>query len=92
MEKERCRWEIISDVLNVLKEEGNLKETPIMHRVNLEWRNFNRYFDFLLEEGFIANCNHDPECYELTENGENFLENIEELIEVIEMQPTFSFN
>jgi DNA-binding PadR family transcriptional regulator len=55
-----------------------------MYRANLEWRNFNRYFDFLQAEGFITKCNPEPDCYELTEKGKNLLYKLKELCQVLE--------
>ena len=71
MRKERSKWEIIHDLLKVLTEEKKPKKTRIMQRSYLDWRNFQRYFIFLTEENFIAECDT-PEngCYELTGKGQ----------------------
>lgn len=78
MKKERSRWEIISDILKVTREEKKAKKTRIMRRANLDWINFQRYLDFLIEKGFIAKCNTDSEYYEITENGRNLSERLKE--------------
>ncbi len=79
--KERSRWEIIQDLLKVTQEESKAKKTRIMQRAYLDWRNFQRYFDFLLEEGFISRCN--PDSYELTEKGEELIRRIEQVDEML---------
>ncbi len=78
MKKERSRWEIISDILKVVREEKKVKKTRMMRRANLDWINFQRYFDFLMEKGFIVKCNTDLEYYEITENGRNLSERLKE--------------
>lgn len=52
-----------------------------MYKANLDWRNFQRYFDFLLKDGFIAKCN--PECYMLTEKGRDFLKRLKDVEEMV---------
>ncbi len=76
MRKERNKWEIIIDVLEVIQTDGKAKKTRIMHKAVLDWRNFRRHFNFLLEEGFIAKCNPDNGYYRLTEEGENLLKKL----------------
>jgi predicted transcriptional regulator len=83
MKKERSKWEIILDILKVTKEEKKVKKTRIMQKANLDWRNFSRHFDFLIEENFIVECNPEKSCYELTENGENLLNKLKEVNEIL---------
>jgi predicted transcriptional regulator len=82
MKKERSKWEIISDILKVTREEKKAKKTRIMHMAYLDWRNFKRHFDYLLEEGFIAECK-DPEFYGVTENGQNLFKKLKEVSEML---------
>ncbi len=81
---ERSRWEIIRDMLTVLTEDKKSKKTRIMQRACLDWRNFQRYFNFLLEEGFIKECDN-PELgiYELTENGKELLKRLKVVGEML---------
>lgn len=58
LRKERSKWEIIKDLLTVLVEEKSVKKTHMMQRACLDWRNFQKYFDYLLDEGFIAKYNN----------------------------------
>lgn len=78
--KDRSRWEIIMDMLKAIQEEDKAKKTRIMQKAYLDWRNFKRYFDFLLEEGFIE-CTQDV-CYTLTNKGEKLLTRLEEVDEI----------
>jgi len=82
LKKDRSRWEIILDILKVTQEEEKAKKTRIMQRAYLDWRNFNRYFDFLLQEGFIAKCNPE-ECYVLAEKGGILLPRLMEVGEML---------
>lgn len=80
MNKDRSRWEIILDVLKAIQEENKAKKTRIMQRAYLDWRNFDRYFSFLLEEGFIERT---PDtCYRLTEKGEGLLTRLQGVDEI----------
>ena len=84
MKHGRSKWEIIADILKVIQEEEKVKKTRIMQRAYLDWRNFQRYFDFLLAEGFIARCNPIPEYYEITENGRNLSEKLKGVAEMLD--------
>jgi predicted transcriptional regulator len=83
MRRERNKWEIIIDVLEVIRAEEKAKKTRIMHMAYLDWRNFSRHFNFLIEEGFIMKCNPENECYTLTENGDNLLKKLNEVHEIL---------
>jgi predicted transcriptional regulator len=80
---ERSRWDIIHDVLNVMQEERKAKKTRIMQRAYLDWRNFQRYFDFLLKEGFITDYNPEDGGYEITEKGKILLKRMKEVYEIL---------
>ena len=77
--KDRSRWEIILDVLKVVHTENKAKKTRIMHGAYLDWRNFERYHDFLLEESFMAKSNPEHGMYNLTEKGEELLSRLKEV-------------
>ncbi len=85
MKRGRSKWEIISDVLQVTHEEGKVKKTRIMQKAYLDWRNFQRYFDFLLTEGFISRCNPDPGYYEITEKGKNLLKRLKSVTGIFDL-------
>jgi len=52
------------------------KKTHLMQRACLDWRNFQRYFNYLLDEGFIK-YNPDNGNFMLTEKGSHPLDEIE---------------
>ncbi len=83
MKRERSKWEVILDILRVLQEDGKVRKTRIMQRAYLDWRNFQRYFDFLLSEGFISKCNPISDHYEITENGRHLSEKLKEVDEML---------
>jgi predicted transcriptional regulator len=81
--KDRSRWEIILDLLEVMQAEKKAKKTRIMQKAYLDWRNFGRYFEFLLEEKFISECNPDEGCYMITQNGEELLKRLKGVKEML---------
>ncbi len=84
MRKERSRWEIIEDMLKVLLEEKKMKKTRIMQRACLNWRDLQKYFDFLLEESFITECtNPGKGNYEITEKGRELLKRLKNVEEIL---------
>ncbi len=83
MKRERSKWEVILDILKVIQEEEKVKKTRIMQRAYLDWRNFQRYFDFLLEEGFISKSNPTPDYYEITENGRLLSKKLKDVDEML---------
>ncbi len=81
--KDRSRWEIILDLLEVIRGEGKAKKTRIMQKAYLDWRNFGRYFDFLLEEGFLAECNPEEGYYSITLEGDELLKRLKGVKELL---------
>ncbi len=82
MQSKRSRWELIYDVLKVTYEEKMSKKTRIMQRAHLDWRNFKKYFDLLMDKGFITECNNIPDNYEVTEKGMKLLERFRKVDEI----------
>ena len=84
MRKDRSRWEIIEDMLAVLIEEKSVKKTRIMQRACLNWRDLQKYFDFLVEENFIAESNNPGTgSYAITEKGKELLKRLKSVKEVL---------
>jgi predicted transcriptional regulator len=82
--KERSRFEIIEDMLAVLTEEKSVKKTRIMQRACLNWNNLQKYFDFLAEENFIAECNNPGTgSYAITEKGRELLKRLKKVEEML---------
>jgi predicted transcriptional regulator len=84
MRKDRSRWEIIEDMLAVLTEEKSVKKTRIMQRACLNWKDLQRYFNFLVEENFIAEIN-DPGAgsYTITEKGRELSKRLKSVKEIL---------
>jgi predicted transcriptional regulator len=82
--KDRSRWEIIEDILAVLTEEKSAKKTRIMQRACLNWNDLQKYFDFLVEENFIAESNNPGMgSYAITEKGKEFLKRLKSVKEIL---------
>jgi predicted transcriptional regulator len=82
--KERSRFEIIEDMLVVLTEEKSVKKTRVMQRAYLNWKDLQKYFDFLLEENFIAESNNPGVgSYAITEKGRELLKRIKSVKEIL---------
>jgi predicted transcriptional regulator len=80
---DRCRWEIIMNLLTVIKDERNGKKTKIMHKAYLDWKNFNKYLDFLMEEGLIKNNSLEENTFEITDEGEELLIKLKAVGEIL---------
>jgi predicted transcriptional regulator len=82
--KYRSRWETIEDMLAVLTEEKSVKKTRIMQRACVNWRDLPRYFDFLIEENFIAkSSNPGAGSYVITERGRELLKRLKSVKEIL---------
>jgi len=88
--KQRSRWDIMRDILKGISEEERARKTRIMQRSNLDWRSFKRYFDPLVERGFVEGGGepHKGETYELTEKGKDLLMKLEEVKEMLQTSST----
>ena len=77
----------MGDILKAISEEGRAKKTHIMQRSNLDWRSFKRYFDPLVERGFVGNGGEPGErkTYELTEKGKDLLMKLQEVKEMLQL-------
>ena len=87
----RGRWEILRDILLAMKREmaneGTVKKTRVMQKAHLDWRTFQKHFNFLLEQGFIV-CITDEsaeERYLITERGEDLLRKLEDVRRILEV-------
>ncbi len=83
LKKGRGRWEIIRDILKAIQEDRKVKKTRLMQRAYLDWRTFNRYFEYLLNDGFLIGCN-DDECFELTNRGSELLNRLKDVEDVLD--------
>lgn len=81
----RSRCEIISDILETVKNEENCKKTKIIRLANLDWNMASRYLKILVNDGFLKCLNNESKgnCrYELTENGKLFLKSLYKIRDV----------
>ena len=83
MGKGRSRWEIILNMLYFIKKEKKIKKTRLMQKAHLDWRNFKKYFDYLLEKKFIIESNPDVNSYSLTEDGIELLDRLKRVNELL---------
>ena len=83
MGKDRSRWEIILDILHVIQKEKKIKKTRLMQKAYLDWRNFKKYFNYLIEENFISESNPDSGNFSLTENGVELLDRLKKVDELL---------
>ncbi len=82
--KYRSRWETIIDILAVLTEEKSLNKTRIMQRACVNSRDLLKYFDFLVEENFIAESNNPGAgSYAITEKGKELLKRLKSVEEIL---------
>jgi predicted transcriptional regulator len=68
----RSEWEIILDILSATAKNKNTKKTRIMQSAYLQWKNFDKYFTYLIDKGLVEKKSSD-EDYELTEKGDELL-------------------
>ena len=72
VEKQRSRWELILEILEVIFDEGRrAKKTRIMKKSYMDWWSFEKYFANLIKRGFVEKID-DPALgtiYALTERG-----------------------
>ncbi|AIJ06094.1 hypothetical protein JH146_1252 [Methanocaldococcus bathoardescens] len=80
----RSPFEVIFEILHTIKEGEQIK-TRIMYAANLDWRNFSRYMDFLIDKEFIKKNKDDK--FELTELGKKLYFYLCELFEIINCKP-----
>ena len=83
MGKDRSRWEIILDILHVVQKDKKIKKTRLMQKAYLDWRNFKKYFNYLIEENFISESNPDSGSFSITENGVELLDRLKKVNELL---------
>jgi predicted transcriptional regulator len=83
LKKGRGRWEIIRDILTAIHDEKKVKKTRLMQKAYLDWRTFNRYFEYLIKDGFLTDFN-DNESFALTNKGRELLERLKDVEDVLD--------
>lgn len=59
------------------------KKTRLMQKAYLDWRNFKKYFYYLIEEDFIRESNPDENLFVLTEKGIELLDLLKKVNELL---------
>ena len=67
-----------------------------MNKAYLDWNNFNRYLDFLLDENYIMRNLEESNVYEITDNGIYLLEKLKDVEAILEkkektLNPNFTY-
>ncbi len=80
----RGEIEIIAQILISAKKQS--KKTHLLYSTNISYTNFSKYFDFLINKRFIGEKNGNPggKVYQITEKGEQLLENINKIFKYIQ--------
>lgn len=73
----RSRFDIIADILRVVKGDNGAKKTQIMYGANLSYKVLTRYLSEVLEACLIK-FERNKHCYVLTDKGREFLEHYRE--------------
>lgn len=73
----RSKFDIIADILSVVKGNGSARKTQIMYGANLSYTVLTRYLAEVLE-ACLLRFENSKRCYVLTEKGRKFLEHYRE--------------
>ncbi len=85
MSSKRNRMEIIHDILDAIREEGEIKPTHILYGANLSHDMMKDYLDELLEKDMIEKKEEDDGTfYSLKEKGFEYLNEYERIKEFME--------
>ena len=71
------------DILRVTAKNNNNKKTRIMHGAYLQWKNFDKYFTYLIEKELVKENNSDEKNYELTDKGIELLHRLNKVDELL---------
>ena len=79
----RSESEILSQIL--FSAERDAKKTQLLYKANISYTHFNKYLEFLLEKDFIEAINKNDlgKVYHITEKGQHFLKNIDNVLQQI---------
>lgn len=76
MVKKRERLEVIKDILNVIRENRQVKPTRLLYASNLSPQMFKEYINELISKGFIKLdiSEDEKKTFSLTKKGQDFLQ------------------
>lgn len=83
--KKRERLEIYKDILQILRESGKIKTTPLLRKSKLSSTRFQEYYQDMLKKAMIVEIKTDTKKFiKLTERGNLFLEKYRTIVNFIE--------
>ncbi|MFP3951347.1 MAG: winged helix-turn-helix domain-containing protein [Candidatus Bathyarchaeia archaeon] len=81
--KRRSRLEIVKDMLEVVKDAEAVSKTDIVYGANLNFSRADKYLSILINKGLLSRNGESRSRYHLTDKGVSFLNQAEELLQVI---------
>jgi len=86
----RSHMEIMATILSLCRN-GPVQKTPIMYRCNLSFKQLQKYLEFLIRTGFLEAKNaNGKDFYQITEKGQNFLKEFQNLKNLLDFNLTVS--
>ncbi len=82
IKNERGRWDIILEMLKATQMENDPENRHSLHEEFINLKNFDKYFEFLQSEGFIAEFNPGNNYY-LTKKGKDLLEGLNKINNIL---------
>jgi predicted transcriptional regulator len=80
----RNKLEIMRDMLTVIKENKEIKPTPLLRKSNLSSSRFKEYYQELKDRDFIKETIKNNKHISLTKKGFDFLEKYQVIIQFID--------
>ena len=86
MNRKRTRFEIIKDILDVIRQKsGGIKPTHILYKSNLSHQMMEEYLTELISKGFIfEHTIKKNRTYSISDKGQKFLEKYKMIVEFSE--------
>ncbi|KXB05251.1 hypothetical protein AKJ51_05210 [candidate division MSBL1 archaeon SCGC-AAA382A20] len=78
----RSRCEIVSDILETVKNENDCKKTTIIRLANLDWDMASKYLNDLDKDGFLESFEDESkgnEVFELSKKGKLLLKSLKKI-------------
>jgi predicted transcriptional regulator len=80
----RERRDTIKLVVDILEIAINgAKKTEIVYRANLNFKQVQKFLDFLIKKGLISVSSNKRKCYQTTEKGKEFIRRYRKTVELI---------
>lgn len=83
--KKRGKFEIMKDILQIVRDNPNIKTTPLLRKSNLSTSRFKQYYEEMLSKKLVLETtNKNSKVVNLTEKGFRFLEKYKTILNFIE--------